>query len=700
MEERENLLSSNSVNDSRIQGGEAEGHSACEASKLSGCEKEEGVISQNEEPQENRQCNGGSLVAEVSSALLSASVAEVDREEKSDSHGCNDSSCASGDEPEDVEGAEEDGTEESEEREEAFREMSLEALTQLFKETLGANYDPQTRGRLDLLKAIYYSKLNLYHEEEQTRRKQGGVTEEEAGPVLHATEEEMRGHLERYRAMRLAYNERQEAERQQNLEKKRSIVDKIKELTTRDEVLGETYREFDALRKAWGEIGPVPGQEVKDLYESYNHAVQQFYDYLRINKELRDLDYRKNLELKIKLCEQAEDLITVKEEAIPQAFKDLQSLHEQWKEIGPVMREKSDEIWERFSAASSVINTRHRQFYEQRTIQQEENHTKKLALTERLEQLLMKERTLLKEWIADSNAVIAMQKEWKLIGPVPRKHSNALWARFRGACDTFFAARREFDTELQAQGAENLQRMMDLCAQAEALKDSEDWGPSSRTLMDLQRLWKEIGYAPRKKGQELWERFHGACNHFFERRNANRDAQKAEFAENLKLKREIVHELQHYEFSEDSKRNLEWLKEIQSRWNNIGFVPAKFKDELNQQYRQELDRHYARLHVTQGEESVGDFRKRMEDIMESGDSARFLQNQQRGLRQRVKAIEAEKLQMETNLSFFTNASGESPILEKFRGKIEALDGELNALQEKLRHLDRLSSKAEEGENRD
>ncbi|PID90474.1 MAG: DNA primase, partial [Bacteroidetes bacterium] len=487
-----------------------------------------------------------------------------------------------------------------------------------------------------------------------------------------------------------AHRRRMEQEQEENLAAKRRIIDEILALTTRAEVKGTTFKEFDALRKQWKEIGFVPQREVDDLYKSYTHAVEQFFDYLNINRELRDLDYKKNFDSKTALCNRAEELIVLPDPV--EAFRRLQDLHAQWKEIGPVMREKSDEIWERFSAATARINTRHREHFEALKAKYEENLVRKEALCSEVERLLAKERRALKQWFQDSEKVVAMQQEWRTIGPVPRKHNARIWDRFQELCEKFFTGRREFEKGVRAEGQVNIQKKLDLCVQAEALKDSQDWSATTKELIELQNQWKQVGYTPYKKGSELWARFRAAMDFFFEARNKAQASARDSQRENLKLKQAIIEELRAYQPGEDAQASVEWLKQVQNRWSEIGFVPFKQKDSIQAQYRKEIDRLYDMLRMDRREHSMETFKTRVDGMKGQDDGS--LSREKSRLNAKVRALEAEKRQMETNLGFFSSSSSDNPVLSRLQTQLEEMDREIALVREKMKHIDRAAKGGE------
>ncbi|PIE84568.1 MAG: hypothetical protein CSA07_00470 [Bacteroidia bacterium] len=572
--------------------------------------------------------------------------------------------------------------------------LSFAELVALMEAKMAEPITAQLRMAVEDIKTVFYRKVRAQHEEERRQYDRAQREAEEAGaggegdegftPSSIAELPRFQELYSQFKEAKNAHRRRVEQEQEQNLVAKRRIIDEILALTTRAEVKGATFNEFDELRKQWKEVGFVPQREVDNLYKSYTHAVEQFFDYLNINRELRDLDHKKNFDAKTALCNRAEELIVMPDPV--EAFRRLQDLHAQWKEIGPVMREKSDEIWERFSAATARINTRHREHFEALKVKYEENLVRKEALCAELEELLARERSALKQWFQDSERVVAMQQEWRKIGPVPRKHNARIWDRFQELCEKFFTGRREFEKGVRAEGQVNIQKKLDLCVQAEALKDSQDWSATTKELIELQNQWKQVGYTPYKKGNELWTRFRTAMDFFFEARNKAQASARDSQRENLKLKQAIIEELRAYQPGEDVQVSVEWLKQIQNRWSEIGFVPFKQKDAVQQQYRKEIDRLYDMLRVDRLEQNMETFKTRVDGMKGQDDGA--LSREKSRLNAKVRALEAEKRQMENNLSFFSSSSSDNPVLSRFQSQLEGLDQEIALLREKMKHVDK------------
>lgn len=578
---------------------------------------------------------------------------------------------------------------------EDYQRLTLDQIVELLRQAIKEELTPTRREQIEDMRVAFYKNLRSQRENERREWIVRGEDPEAFEPSHVEAEEGLKEVMFAYRASRKAQAEAQERERQENLAAKRAIIERIRELTSRDEVKGETFREFDSLRKEWKTIGFVPQAEADDLYQSYHHQVQNFYDYLNINRELRDLDYKKNLDEKQLLCERAEDLLTHDDPIA--AFKQLQELHTQWKEIGPVFREKSDEIWERFSSATARINQRHREHYEGLRAEYEANLAKKIELCEQVEGICNAQRETSKEWLSATSTVVNLQKEWRTIGPVPKRQNNKIWERFQAAAQRFFTARRAFDQSLKELGQENIQLKLDLCAQAEALKESTEWRKTTEEMVDLQRRWKEIGYTPYKRGNELWQRFRSAMDYYFERRNEHNSTERNQQKDNLKAKEAILAELEAYEIPSDPKEGVEWLKEIQARWGEIGFVPFKYKDTIHTRYRELLDKLYSALRIDRREQQMISFKQRVEELREESHSGNSMSRERSRLTDRIRTLEAERLQMENNLGFFTSSSPNNPILQQLQGRLDSMHQEIEMLREKIKVLDRSKEESEKKE---
>ena len=581
----------------------------------------------------------------------------------------------------------EDATEENE-SDDDYSELTLPELISNFANVVKDESTEKTRERVTLIQSLFNKKLEdvrqRAHEEWQAIEDHGEETFE---APFRAEEQRFRELMQSYKERRRKHAEAVETERKENLRRKHEIIEKIKALTLRDEVKGETFKEFDALREQWNQIGLVPQADKEDLYMSYNTAVRSFYDYIKINRDLRDLDFKKNLEAKLKLCEQAEDLL--KETDIVGAFRKLQELHSLWKEVGPEMPEKREEVWERFSSASAEINARHHKFFENLKEQNEEILAKKTALCDKVEELLKEERSSMQAWRNATDKVKELQKEWKELGYLPNRVVGKVRERFQAACSQIFEGFRTYDRAMRQEGKDNLQKLQDLCAQAEAMKESTDWSATTRAMIDLQKQWQSVGYAPRKRRDELWEKFRGAMDYFFSHRDEAQSSRNKEEKDNLAAKEAILKELEGYEANKtDAAAGVEWLKELQSRWFGIGHVPFKQKDVIQQRYRDLVNRVYKSLGVDRRMEQVEAFKTRIEEMVQGDGNESQLQKERARLRQQIQQLESECSLMSNNLSFFRSSSSSNPLIQQQEEKIASMREDIAMRKNKLKEIDK------------
>ncbi|MEZ5010231.1 MAG: DUF349 domain-containing protein [Bacteroidales bacterium] len=431
---------------------------------------------------------------------------------------------------------------------------------------------------------LFYKKHKADNEKLRSKFvEEGGAIEEFKAPD-DPLEMKVRSLLSKYRGRRTEYSRQLEVEKQENLRKKYEIIEQIKDLVNREESINKTFQEFRDLQNEWHSVGLVPQSALKDLWETYNHNVEVFYDYIKINQELRDLDFRKNLEKKIKLCEKAEELLL--EPNAVNSFRKLQEYHQQWRETGPVPRESRNEIWERFREVTSQINKRHHEYFEEQKEEQRNNLEAKTALCEKIDEINQSAIQSFKEREEKAKEVIELQKVWRTIGFAPKKQNNSIYLRFREACDLFFQNKRSFYSENKESQMENLQKKTELCIAAESMQESSDWKETTDALIKLQKEWKEIGAVPRKYSDKIWKRFRKACDHFFSRKSEHFSNIDSSFDENLKLKEALIKKIEEFDPGENIKGAFEKLNELQKEWTEIGFVPFKNKDEMAHQVQE------------------------------------------------------------------------------------------------------------------
>lgn len=475
---------------------------------------------------------------------------------------------------------------------------------------------------------------------------------------------------------------KQEEEKQANLKRKQEIIERIKALTTTPEEAGQAYQEVKALQDEWKEIKAVPAENASELWNNYKLALEFFYDLLKMNFEAREYDFKKNLEAKTALCVAAEKLGT--EEDVVSAFHQLQELHNQFREIGPVARELREEVWTRFKQASSVVNKRHAAHFEAIRQQEEENLAKKTELCEKVEAITTDELKTSAEWEAKSKEIIDIQAEWKTIGFAPKAMNVKIFERFRTACDQFFTAKNEFFTGMKERFQENIAKKEALVKAAQELQDSTEWKKTADKLIELQKEWKTIGMVPRKIGDQLWADFLAACNKFFEARNAATAGERNEQQENLKNKQGIIEQLK--QLLENGAEDLQQqVQKLTEQYNAIGHVPFKEKDKLFREYHDTLDELYKKLNKTRAARRLNAFKDNLKEVAKRGEGA--IENERQRMQRRYNEMKEELSTYETNLSYLTASSKKgNSLIDEMNKKVEKLRDELNLMKEKIKTM--------------
>ena len=476
-----------------------------------------------------------------------------------------------------------------------------------------------------------------------------------------------------YKKERSEYNRQQEKEREHNLELKQQVIEDLKALLEKQEDVNATFPEFREIQNRWRAIGQVPVQNYRNLNDTYQLYVEQFYDMVKINRELRDLDFKKNLEVKEKFCEAAEKL--AESDNVVEAFRELQKLHEQWKEYGPVAKQHREEIWDRFKAATAVINKKYQAHFEQLKSQQVENLAAKTKLCEQVEEIAGREIASSGEWNALSKEIEDIQKQWRQIGFATRKENQKIYDRFRAACDKFFNREREFYNGYKESMNANLQRKVALCEAAEALKTSTEWKKATDQFISLQKQWKEIGAVPRKKSEQLWKRFRAACDEFFSERDKNAKPEN-DFYGNLKSKQRLVEEIRAYQPSDDEDVNLAAMNAFMDRWQGIGFVPFKEKDNIAKSYRDAL------------QEKFPDMSSKARRTRHSSAP----KSERDRLVQKYVKKEQDIVTYENNIGFFAMSKNSEPLIRQMQERIDQAKRELKELEQQIRDLDDASGR--------
>ena len=548
---------------------------------------------------------------------------------------------------------------------------------------IAASDEAPAKDEIDLLKTVFYK---LHIAEREARLKEyidGGGNPETYQVVPDQDEETFKAQMAVIREKRAQIMQQQEAEKQANLEKKLEIIEKIKAMATSPDEAGKSYNEFKELQQQWKDIKNVPADKANELWRNYQLYVEQFYDLLKLNSEAREYDFKKNLEMKTKLCEAAEKLAD--EEDVISAFHQLQELHQQYREIGPVAKELREEVWARFKAASTVINKRHQQHFEDLRAKEEENLARKTALCEKVEELGKAENKGAADWEKRSKEIIDIQNEWKTIGFAPQKMNVKIFERFRAACDDFFGRKAEYFKALKVTFSENIEKKKALVEKAQALADSTDWKATSDKLIALQKEWKTVGMVPKKLGDQLWQEFLGACNKFFEARNAAGAGQRNEEHANLEKKKGIIEQLKALaeNAAEATKEKVQALTE---EYNKVGHVPYKEKDKLYEAYHEVLDRIYKELNISTKRRRLNDFKANIKNVAKRGEEA--LDNERGRLARRFEQLKQEIQTYENNLGFLNASSKKgNSLIDEMNRKVQHLRDDLELVRQKIKAID-------------
>ena len=565
--------------------------------------------------------------------------------------------------------------------EDKFAGKGKEELVALFARMLEEQPVQSIRRDVEALKIAFYRIRRAEVEAARRRFVEEGGAEEDFAPSVDGAEIQLKEQFKEYRRRRDEFIANLEAEKEKNLQVKLGIIEELKELVNSDETLNHTFNKFRELQQRWKDTGIVPQQHVKDLWETYNLHVENFYSFIKINKELRDLDLKKNYEQKVALCEQAEALVL--EPSVVEAFHKLQKLHDEWRETGPVANEYKETLWERFKAASSRINKQHQEHFETLKGEQVKNLELKTGLCVATEELSSQPLTTRKEWNRASDRLLEIQKTWKTIGFAPKKDNNRIYERFRTACDRFFEAKRQFYAGMKTEMEHNLQLKIEICEAAESLMNSEEWKKATDELIALQARWKQIGAVSRRHSDAVWKRFRAACDKFFERKASHFASVDGEHEENLQKKLALLAEMA----GADVKAGgYEVIREFQRRWGEIGFVPIKQKDAIQKKYKAAVDELFNTLRGSERDRSMGRFREKVSSFKASGD--RRLRSERERLYNKVRQLEQEIGLLENNIGFFAKSKNAEALVADVRAKIERAREEMASTIEKVKLIDK------------
>ena len=548
-----------------------------------------------------------------------------------------------------------------------------------------ANDENPDKDEIDLLKTVFYKLHNAEREARMNEYLESGGAPENFSIMPDEDEEAFKADMAVVREKRALIFQQQEAEKQANLEKKLEIIEKIKAMATSPDEANKSYAEFKELQQQWKDIKNVPADRASELWRNYQLYVEQFYDMLKLNSEAREYDFKKNLEAKTQLCEAAEKLN--EEEDVISAFHQLQDLHQQYREIGPVAKELREQIWERFKAASTVINKKHQQHFEDLRAKEEENLAKKTALCEKVEAANQGEYKTAKDWEKVTQEIIEIQKEWRTIGFAPQKMNVKIFERFRIANDEFFNKKAEFFKGLKDTYAANLEKKQQLVNKAKELADSTDWKKTGDKFIALQKEWKKVGTVPHKQGELLWKEFLDTCNKFFEARNKQNAGSRSEEHANLDKKRNIIAQLKELVVAEISDNDFQKkLKDLAKQYSAIGHVPFKEKDKVYKEYHEAIDAAYEKLHATNAKRHFDNFKNNLKNVAKEGGNA--LGNERGKLLRRYDQLRSEITTYENNLGFFNTASKKgNSLVEEMNRKIEKLKTDLEMVKQKIKAID-------------
>lgn len=575
--------------------------------------------------------------------------------------------------------------------EDKFAGKGKEELVALFTRMLEEQPVQSIRRDVEALKIAFYRIRRA--EVDAARRKfvEEGGAEEDFAPAVDGAEVQLKELFKEYRHLRDEFIANLEAEKEKNLQIKLGIIEELKELVNSDETLNHTFTKFRELQQRWKETGIVPLQNVKDLWETYNLHVENFYSFIKINKELRDLDLKKNYEQKIALCEQAEALVL--EPSVVEAFHKLQKLHDEWRETGPVANEYKETLWERFKAASSRINKQHQEHFESLKGEQVKNLELKTELCIATEELAAQPLTTRKEWNRASDRLLEIQKTWKTIGFAPKKDNNRIYERFRTACDKFFEAKRQFYAGVKTEMEHNLQLKTEICEAAESLMNSEEWKKATDELIALQARWKEIGAVSRRHSDAIWKRFRAACDKFFERKASHFSSVDGEHEENLRKKLALLEEMA---VADIKAGGYDVIREFQRRWGEIGFVPIKQKDAIQKKYKAAVDALFNTLRGTERDRSMNRFREKVSSLRSAGSNR--LRSERERLYSKVRQLEQEIGLLENNIGFFAKSKNAEALVADVKAKIERAREEMVAAIEKVKLIDRQAQEENQEHN--
>lgn len=563
------------------------------------------------------------------------------------------------------------------------QKLTKEEVIARLKEIAG-DVESVTKAEIDGLKQTFYKLHNAEQEAARKKFTEAGGAPEDYVPTPDPLEEEMKNAMSVIKNKRNELAAEVEKQKEMNLQVKLSIIEELKDLLESPEDANKNYTEFKRLQQQWNEVKLVPQASVNELWKNYQLYVEKFYDLLKLNNEFREYDFKKNLEIKTHLCEAAEKL--AEETDVVSAFHQLQKLHQEFRETGPVAKELREEIWARFKAASTAVNRRHQQHFDALKEAEQQNLDQKTVICEIIEGIDYNELTNFAAWDAKTQEIIALQNKWKTIGYAPQKMNVKIFERFRAACDAFFNKKAEFFKTVKENMNENLEKKRTLCEKAEALKDSTDWKATADTLVKLQKEWKTIGPVAKKHSDVIWKRFITACDYFFEQKNQAGASQRSEEQANLEKKRAIIAQLEAIGEETEADTAIEQVRTLMKEWNAVGFVPFKDKDKVYKQYHALVDKLFERYNISQSNKKLSSFKNTISNIQEGSPQALYREREK--LMRAYDNMKSELQTYENNLGFLNAASKKgNSLLTELNRKVEKLKADIDLVKEKIKVID-------------
>ena len=563
-----------------------------------------------------------------------------------------------------------------------FSSLNKLQLVELLEETVQDNEIVKIKDKVTAIKVNF---LRLNKEDRDRELEQFILDGGDAESYEHTDdplEVRFKAAFNIYKNNKAKYNELLEQQKLENLKQKNAILEELKQLIYSEETLKKTYDDFRALQDKWKEIGQVPANEISNIWNSYHFLVEKFYDKVKINRELRDLDLKKNLEAKIALCEKAEELLL--EKSLTKSFKLLQKYHDEWKEIGPVPQEKRDEIWERFKSTTDKINQIRRDHYAKIEEEQKANYDAKVAICEKMEEIVNEPVNSINAYQKKSNEVNELFKLWKQVGPIHKKQSDEIWNRFKGSMNSFFDSKKEFFSKLKVQQMENYNKKLQICVEVENLVDSTEWKKTTDYIKKLQEEWKNIGPVPKRHSDKIWKRFRTACDAFFKNKSEHFSSIKGKEDDNLKAKQQVIENIKAYELKKDRNENMEAIRGFQREWMSIGHVPMKMKDALQKEYRDLIDGLFDKMRANDNELSTTEFRNMVNGMKDDPGSRDKIRRERINLQSKIQKLRDEIATLENNIGFFA-ASKQSDLLKaEYEKKIAKIKNDVKVLEAKMK----------------